>query len=140
MLPSSVTRCTRSWPAEDARTESGQSERRSHVVNRSTGKWNLIADIGAFLKTHPAKYESADDFEPDGTLYSIIAVDGVLYTVEPNHGQVFSVTRWGDDPAGHRYLCLRGSHRADVDCALARRLLRRQSPICFPSILSGRAF
>lgn len=66
------------------------------VVNRSTGKWNLIADIGAFLKTHPAKYESIDDFEPDGTLYSMIAVDGVLYTVEPNHGQVFSVTRWGD--------------------------------------------
>lgn len=66
------------------------------VVNRSTGKWNLIADIGAFLKTHPAKYESPDDFEPDGTLYSMIAVDRVLYTVEPNHGQVFSVTRWGD--------------------------------------------
>lgn len=66
------------------------------VVNRSTGKWNLIADIGAFLKTHPAKYESADDFEPDGTLYSMINVDGVLYTVEPNHGQIFSVTRWGE--------------------------------------------
>jgi hypothetical protein len=64
-------------------------------VNRSTGKWSLIADVGAFLKTHPAKYESADDFEPDGTLYSLIAVDGVLYTVEPNHGQVFSVTRGG---------------------------------------------
>ena len=65
------------------------------VVDRNTGKWNLIADIGDFLKTHPAKYESADDFEPDGTLYSLIAVDGVLYTVEPNHGQVFSVTRSG---------------------------------------------
>lgn len=64
-------------------------------VNRSTGKWSLIADVGAFLKTHPARYESADDFEPDGTLYSLIAVDGVLYTVEPNHGQVFSVTRGG---------------------------------------------
>jgi hypothetical protein len=61
-------------------------------VNTKTGKWNLIADIGAFLKTHPAAYESADDFEPDGTLYSLIAYDGVLYTVEPNHGQVFSVT------------------------------------------------
>lgn len=64
-------------------------------VNRSTGQWNLIADIGDYLKTHPAKYESADDFEPDGTLYSMIAVDGVLYTVEPNHGQVFSVSRSG---------------------------------------------
>ena len=65
-------------------------------VDRKTGKWNLIADIGAFLKTHPAKYESADDFEPDGTLYSAIFVDGVLFTVEPNHGQVFSVTTRGD--------------------------------------------
>jgi hypothetical protein len=64
-------------------------------VNRSTGEWKLIADIGAFLKTHPAKFESADDFEPDGTLYSMIAVDDRLYTVEPNHGQVFSVTPGG---------------------------------------------
>ena len=64
-------------------------------VNRNTGKWTLIADIGAFLKAHPAEYESAGDFEPDGTLYSLIALDGVLYTVEPNHGQVFSVTPGG---------------------------------------------
>ncbi|HEX4167115.1 MAG TPA: ScyD/ScyE family protein [Bryobacteraceae bacterium] len=64
-------------------------------VNRSTGQWTLIADIGDYLKSHPAKYESADDFEPDGTLYSMIAVDGVLYTIEPNHGQMFSVSRRG---------------------------------------------
>jgi hypothetical protein len=64
-------------------------------VNRNTGKWNLIADIGAFLKTHPAKFESSDDFEPEGSLYSLLAVDGKLYTVEPNHGQVFSVTKGG---------------------------------------------
>lgn len=66
------------------------------VVNRSTGKWNLIANIGAFLKTHPTKYESADDFEPDGTLYSLIAHDGQLFTVEPNHGEVISVTTGGE--------------------------------------------
>jgi hypothetical protein len=64
-------------------------------VDRKTGKWTLIADIGAFLKAHPAKYESGDDFEPDGSLYSLIAVDGKLYTVEPNHGQVLSVTKSG---------------------------------------------
>jgi hypothetical protein len=65
-------------------------------VDRTTGQWKLIADIGAFLKTHPTKYESADDFEPDGTLYSAIAVDGKLYTVEPNHGEVISVTKTGE--------------------------------------------
>ena len=57
--------------------------------------WTLIADIGAFLKTHPTKYESADDFEPDGSLYSVISVDGILYTVEPNHGEVISVAKNG---------------------------------------------
>ena len=65
-------------------------------VNLKTGQWSVIADIGAFLKTHMAKFESADDFEPDGTLYSMIAVDGKLLTVEPNHGQVFSVTTRGE--------------------------------------------
>jgi hypothetical protein len=65
-------------------------------VDIKNGSWHLIADIGAWLKTHPAKYESPDDFEPDGTLYSAIAVDGRIVTVEPNHGQVISVTRSGD--------------------------------------------
>jgi hypothetical protein len=64
-------------------------------VDLKTGSWHLIADIGAWLKTHPAKYVAADDFEPDGTLYSAIAVDGKLLTVEPNHGQVISVTKSG---------------------------------------------
>jgi hypothetical protein len=65
-------------------------------VDLKNGSWHLIADIGAWLKTHPTKYESADDFEPDGTLYSAIAHDGKLLTVEPNHGQVISVTKDGD--------------------------------------------
>jgi hypothetical protein len=65
-------------------------------VDLKSGSWHLIADIGAWLKTHPAKYESADDFEPDGTLYSVIAHDGRLLTVEPNHGQVISVTTSGE--------------------------------------------
>jgi hypothetical protein len=65
-------------------------------VNVENGHWHLIADIGQWLKSHPAKYESPDDFEPDGTLYSVIAHDGRLLTVEPNHGQVISVTKDGD--------------------------------------------
>ncbi|HEY6483335.1 MAG TPA: ScyD/ScyE family protein [Steroidobacteraceae bacterium] len=64
-------------------------------VDRNTGKWSLVADVGAFLKSHPAKYESVDDFEPDGTLYSMIPWGGSLYAVEPNHGQVLSVTPGG---------------------------------------------
>jgi hypothetical protein len=64
-------------------------------VNRSTGQWQLIANVSAFLKANPTKYESADDFEPDGTLYSMIAADGILYAVEPNHGEVLAVTKGG---------------------------------------------
>ncbi len=61
-------------------------------VDLKSGAWHLIADIGAWLKTHPTKYESSDDFEPDGTLYSMIPAFGELLAVEPNHGQVISVT------------------------------------------------
>jgi hypothetical protein len=61
-------------------------------VNRSTGEWTLIANVDTFLKTHPAKFENPGDFEPDGTLYSMIPVGNSLYAVEPNHGQVLSVS------------------------------------------------
>jgi hypothetical protein len=64
-------------------------------VNRTTGAWSLIADVGAYLKSHPAKVENPGDFEPDGTLYSMIPVGNALYTVEPNHGQVLSVSKSG---------------------------------------------
>jgi hypothetical protein len=65
-------------------------------VDPATGQWSVIAKLGDYIKTHPAMYESADDFEPDGTFYSMIAEQGTLYTVEPNHGQVFSVSQSGD--------------------------------------------
>jgi hypothetical protein len=61
-------------------------------VSLGNGFWTLIADVGSWLKTHPTRYESPDDFEPDGTLYSLISLNGVLYTIEPNHGQLISVT------------------------------------------------
>lgn len=64
-------------------------------VNRTTGAWSLIANVGAWLKSHPAAVENPDDFEPDGTLYSMIPVGDLLYTVEPNHGQVISVSKSG---------------------------------------------
>lgn len=65
------------------------------LVDLSTGNWNLIANVSTFLRANPTAYESADDFEPDGTLYSMIAADGNLYAVEPNHGEVLAVTKSG---------------------------------------------
>jgi hypothetical protein len=64
-------------------------------VDLTTGNWQLIADVGTFLKANPTKYESADDFEPDGTLYNAIAVEEKLFAVEPNHGEVLSITKGG---------------------------------------------
>jgi hypothetical protein len=67
-----------------------------YEVDAKTGKWKVIADLGvAYLGKHPAKFESADDFEPDGTYYSMIASNGRLVTVDPNHGNMFSVSTSG---------------------------------------------
>ena len=44
--------------------------------------------LSAYLKTHPVAHPEPDDFEPDGTWYSMIAVHGDLYAVEPNHGEI----------------------------------------------------
>ena len=64
-------------------------------VNTKTGGWTSVANMSQALLTFPAKYTSPDDFEPDGTWYGMISSQGSLYTVEPNHGQVFSVTPRG---------------------------------------------
>ena len=52
----------------------------------------LIANLSAFQKTHPVANPNPGDFEPDGTWYSMIAVDGDLYAVEPNHGELDKIT------------------------------------------------
>ena len=64
-------------------------------VNTKTGGWTSVANMSQALLTFPAKYTSPDDYEPDGTWYGMISYQGSLYTVEPNHGQVFSVTPRG---------------------------------------------
>src|SRR5262249_28376523 len=51
-----------------------------------------IANLSAFWAAHPVQNPEPDDFEPDGTPYSMIAVRGDLYVVEPNHGELDRVT------------------------------------------------
>ncbi|HUR94329.1 MAG TPA: ScyD/ScyE family protein [Gemmatimonadales bacterium] len=53
----------------------------------STGDWSIVADLSAYLAAHPVANPPAD-FEPDGTWYSMLAVRGKLFAVEPNHGEV----------------------------------------------------
>ena len=65
-------------------------------VNTKTGSWTAIANVSQFLQSHPDAYPNLADFEPDGVFYSLIAYDNRLYTLEPNHGQLFSTSASGD--------------------------------------------
>ena len=60
------------------------------------GSWTQIADLSTFQKTHPVANPEPDDFEPDGTWYSMVAGEGILFAVEPNHGELDAIT-----PSGH---------------------------------------
>ena len=65
-------------------------------VDLATGQWTMIADLSAAVAAHPAANVDGEDFQPDGDFYSLVAARGKLYAVEPNHGQVWSVTKKGD--------------------------------------------
>lgn len=60
-----------------------------------TGQITEIANLSAFQQAHPTAVVFAGDFEPDGTWYSMIAVRGALYAVEPNHGELDKITTSG---------------------------------------------
>lgn len=60
--------------------------------------WTMIANLSAFQQAHPVANATdpiTGDFEPDGTWYSMIAVRGDLYAVEPNHGELDKITPSG---------------------------------------------
>lgn len=62
----------------------------------SNGSHTLFANISDFVHNNETANPEPDDFEPDGTPYSMIAAKGSLFVVEPNHGQVIKV-----DPSGN---------------------------------------
>jgi hypothetical protein len=64
-------------------------------VDTKSGKWKNVANLSKFLMANPAKYVQPADFEPDGVFYSLISYQDRLYTVEPNHGQIFSISEAG---------------------------------------------
>lgn len=59
------------------------------------GSYDLIADLSTFYKNNPVKNPELEDFEPDGTSYSMVEYNGDLYVVEPNHGELDKVSTGG---------------------------------------------
>jgi len=59
------------------------------------GKWKLIANLSAFQKAHPVAHPDPEDFDPDGTWYSMIAIGRALYPMDSNHGELDRVTPSG---------------------------------------------
>ena len=57
--------------------------------------WDMVADLSSFLMSNPVASPEEDDFEPDGTPYSMEVVRGDFYVVEPNHGDFIKVTTDG---------------------------------------------
>ncbi len=55
---------------------------------KRNSSWHVVANLSAFLKSHPVAHPEEEDFEPDGTWYSMLALDDKLYAVEPNHGEL----------------------------------------------------
>ncbi len=60
-------------------------------VNLQNSTWKIVSNLSKFIQTHMVKFPNADDFEPDGTFYSMIPFNNRLYAVEPNHGQILSL-------------------------------------------------
>jgi hypothetical protein len=56
-------------------------------INRNGG-WSMVANLSYFQMTHPVRNPEPDDFEPDGTWYSMVHIGNDLYAVEPNHGEL----------------------------------------------------
>ena len=72
------------------------SPRPNGVVRvRSDGSWSYVADLSAWSLNHAVAQPEEDDYEPDDTPYSMIAVRGALYAVEPNHGELLRITTSG---------------------------------------------
>ena len=52
------------------------------------GTWNMVANCSEYLMTHPVAQIDPDDFEPDGTPYSMTSVGSDLYITQPNQQEI----------------------------------------------------
>jgi len=63
-------------------------------VNRD-GSWKMVANLSAFQAAHPVAAPDEEDFDPDGTWYSMTSFNGALYPMDSNHGELDRVTPHG---------------------------------------------
>lgn len=82
------------------------------------GTIHWIANLSAYQKHHPVQNPEEDDFEPDGTWYSMVSLHGNLYALEPNHGELVQVT---PDGAIRRLVDVSATQGHIVPTALAYR-------------------
>lgn len=57
-------------------------------IDIAKGTATPFADLSTFVQSNPVANPSPDDFEPDGTFYSLVSLGNKLFTVEPNHGEI----------------------------------------------------
>jgi hypothetical protein len=62
----------------------------------SGGTWSLLANLSAFQAAHPVTHPDTEDFEPDGTWYSMASFGGALYPMDSNHGELDRVMPSGE--------------------------------------------
>ena len=60
------------------------------------GQLNLIANLSAFQQANPTAIIEPDDFEPDGTWFSMVSHGDALYAIEPNHGELDKISAKGE--------------------------------------------
>jgi len=58
---------------------------------KENGKLKMEANLSRWLRAHPVAHPEADDFEPDGSWYSMGVREHRFYLVEANQGNLVSV-------------------------------------------------
>jgi sugar lactone lactonase YvrE len=67
----------------------------SIIKINNDGSWSVVADLSQWQQNHPVAQPEADDFEPDGSWYSLIKAKENLYAIEPNHGEMVKLSHKG---------------------------------------------
>ena len=59
------------------------------------GTWTLLANLSAFEAANPVANPDDEDFEPDGTWYSMTSRGHYLYPMDSNHQELDRVSHGG---------------------------------------------